>query len=92
MEYLQCFVKDTTANQQDLFFKNLNSSLAYQFFVSPADLIFFPEIIQVIPIASSESFKRNMMGDSKKELFIFEPWRKNKNVLKYPVNETIQFK
>lgn len=67
-------------------------NLAYGNFIYPADLKAFPELIQIIPILPKENYKRNFLGEKVKDLFIFEPWKKNKSVLKYPINETIQIK
>lgn len=92
LETLQTFIKDCPAAQQHINMKNLNMNLAYGNFIYPADLKAFPQLIQIIPILPKENYKRNFLGEKVKDLFIFEPWKKNKSVLKYPVNETIQIK
>jgi len=60
--------------------------------VYPADLRCFPELVQIIPILPKENYKRNFYMEKTKELFIFEPWKKNKSTLKYPLNEPINLK
>lgn len=92
LELLQRFLKDLNFNQQEQHFKSLNLNLTFAPYVYSADLRYFPEIIQLIPILPKENFKINNLGEMKKELFIFEPWKKNKFLLKYPLNETLQIK
>lgn len=67
-------------------------NLTYSSLVYPADLRCFPELVQIIPVLPKENYKRNFFGEKAKELFIFEPWKKNKSSLRYPVNEAIQLR
>ena len=67
-------------------------NLNYTNLVYPADLRYFPELIQILPVLPKENYKRNLFGEKIKDLFIFEPWKKNKSNLRYPFNETIQIK
>ena len=92
MEIVQTFLKDCNVPQQQTNLKNLNMNLNYANFVYPANLRCFPELIQIIPVFPKENYKRNFLGEKTKDLFIFEPWKKNKSTLRYPLNETIQIK
>lgn len=92
LEIMQTFVKDCNPSQQHINMKNLNMNSAYANFVSSADFHAFPQLIQILPVLPKENYKRNLLGEKVKDLFIFEPWKKNKSVLKYPVDETIQIK
>lgn len=67
-------------------------NLAYSNIVYPGDLRFFPQLIQILPVLPKENYKKNYMGEKTKDLFIFEPWKKNNSTVRFPLNETIQLK
>ena len=58
LELLQRFLKDLNFNQQEQHFKSLNLNLTFAPYVYSADLRYFPEILQLIPILPKENFKK----------------------------------
>eukprot|EP01016_Furgasonia_blochmanni_P002434 TRINITY_DN10952_c0_g1_i1.p1 TRINITY_DN10952_c0_g1~~TRINITY_DN10952_c0_g1_i1.p1 ORF type:complete len:343 (-),score=51.75 TRINITY_DN10952_c0_g1_i1:699-1679(-) len=104
LDLLNLFKEDIPAQNVHFYFKSLITAGNYYNKILFTNLTFFPEVIKVIPIHAKHNFRRNdiflqqtstggaeaLVGAvaGKRALFLYEPWKVNKNQdLKWVVGE-----